>query len=1056
MTSLQQTAFRFEALTPKPPSRQNLVIEAGAGTGKTSSIVAEVLHLLLGNEELMPERIVLMTFTEKAAGEIADRIHLALSELDLHFGDETVAWPIGSDNPLFVVPAEKKDAYRRACEKQLARVGSIRSQTIQSFCQSLLRAWPIEAKLDPQFKIVEGFERSLLYGQLYDDWLDEETRIHPNEQKLKEWEFLLAHVGYLFQIRSLVFELLSRRDLLEEPNLDFGRMEEIEPALFDALRAIRSSDAPAEGDAATVFQYIRRTDLPPRGSIDALLEYFAPIAAAMKDANLPKDAILKEALRTLRTDKDKGSSIYERLLRHRSAVAIHALTQRFIAFLDEEKKKLGVVDFDDLLLRTQKLLEDEKVLERIRQQFDYLFVDEFQDTDRVQARIVEALATDRAGQWVPGRTTVVGDPKQSIYGFRRADPEMYHALTQRMIATGADERPITTQYRSDAPLLEAINALFAEVFRNTQSNANVFRPPYRKLLTGKKTNDRELDARFTFLHASHEEDEDRYRAEAEAVAEWIRRNRSGGERDLQRFAILFRRTTKIDDYLDALDRYGIDYVLPPTKGFLERRAPVDAVAVLRAIGRPFDLGAEISAARTPYFGLTDEEIAEGVLSPSGAWEKFVALLNGYRDAARRLTVAGTLDMLIGSTDIESVYDAITDGRRARRHLEHLRTLAFEYDTKIGGSIRQFVDEIDRRREEPEETEPSLADDDSNAVRIMTVHAAKGLEFETVILPDLVFFSKSGSDKQQLFAVEDPKSLVMTGRAQSLSAHFRRDSAGMPLKKVINEREEAETRRLFYVAVTRAETDVVFVCNPATYRNDGFLGCLAAAFGFEKDTFDQQWPAEPGRVVRAMRVGTETFPVAFERLAPRDVQQQAAPRLRDAALEAALRADAIVDLELPGAPPVLTAFVVPTSRQRAAGILLHRFLERWDGNGDSEPLLRLLAAESASADGIVEIVRRRIAALRHSPTLQRILAAETIGRELPLRFAGEERRIDRLIRENGREVVIDYKSGAPDSDRLVRDREQVRRYCAAVEQMTGRKCEGLLWYVDVDADVTETV
>ena len=152
----QQQTFDFSRPMPK---RRNLVIEAGAGTGKTTAIIAEVLRIMLENEEVSPERIILVTFTEKAAGEIADRIHAALAELEMRFGDDVVTWPGGSPNPLFVVPNDRKDDYRRACAKQLARIDSLRSQTIHSFCQSLLRQFPIEAGLDPQFKIIEGFER---------------------------------------------------------------------------------------------------------------------------------------------------------------------------------------------------------------------------------------------------------------------------------------------------------------------------------------------------------------------------------------------------------------------------------------------------------------------------------------------------------------------------------------------------------------------------------------------------------------------------------------------------------------------------------------------------------------------------------------------------------------------------------------------------------------------------------------------------------------------------------------------------------------------------------
>ncbi len=173
-TPLQQS-FTFEKApdrVPDVPRRRNVVIEAGAGTGKTTAIVAEVVRLMLEDAQLSPERIVLVTFTEKAAGEIADRIHAALAELDLHFDDERVVWPVGSPKPLLEGPQDKRDSWRQACATQLASIHLLRSQTIHSFCQSLLRQFPIEAELDPQFKIIEGFERSLLYSELYDAWID--------------------------------------------------------------------------------------------------------------------------------------------------------------------------------------------------------------------------------------------------------------------------------------------------------------------------------------------------------------------------------------------------------------------------------------------------------------------------------------------------------------------------------------------------------------------------------------------------------------------------------------------------------------------------------------------------------------------------------------------------------------------------------------------------------------------------------------------------------------------------------------------------------------------
>ncbi|MDQ3281908.1 MAG: UvrD-helicase domain-containing protein, partial [Acidobacteriota bacterium] len=1093
--------------TPQTPQRRNLVIEAGAGTGKTTAIVAEVLKLMLDREDLSPERVVLMTFTEKAAGEIADRIRGALEELDAALSNEqrttdngqpAVSWPVASPNPLVVI--DDADKARRAIRHHLTHVDALRSQTIHSFCQSLLRTFPIEAGLDPQFKIIEGFERSLLYGQVYDAWLDHETRVDPQPEFIAEWELLFAHAGYLFQIRELILNLLERRDLLGETEYEFGDYAEVREELLDAISAIRRcADDVGDEHARRIFAYVREAT-PRADTLDECIAYLQPIASSIREANLPRHGVLKEALRILRAG-DKGRCIYDRLVSHRAAMALLALTRRFLDFLDAEKRKLGVVDFDDLLLRTLALLDDEHVLARARNQFDHIFVDEFQDTDRTQARIIDKLARDSANAFVPGKTIVVGDPKQSIYGFRRADPETYYRMTEELRDGGAERRVITDQYRSDPPLLATINAMFARLFpEETQHDPNVFRPAYHELRAARGASRRELDARITMLQAQHDDKSDRYFAEAEAVANWIEANRDGSDRDLQRFAILFRRLTKLDDYLDTLDRRGIPYVLPPTRMFLDRRAPVDLLAVLRAVAYPFDRGAQISAARTPYFALTDVEIAEGLTrvipsevegspasrvqgspaerpdvapwagdpSPSSrlrmtretaqddTWSSFERTLASFRESSRHLTVSQLIDHIIATTNIERVYDAAVDGIRHLRHLEHVRAIAFEYDQRLGGSVRQFVDEITRRRDDPEEMEPSLADESQNAVRILSVHAAKGLEFETVILPDLAFPTTS-SEATQLFTVESPRSLVLAGRAESISANFRLTSDGEKLKKLAGKRDEAELRRLFYVAVTRAKTDVVFVCNVSEEtKNVGFFKCVTEALGVDRKELPSLWP-ESGRELRETEIGA----VAFE-VAPASAPQQTRTRkrLHDAALEATLANGGLVDLELQTPAPVTTTLSTSEiaarrsgNRNRAAGILLHRLLELWDGRGDADALLRQLATEAAADAETITRVRQRVASIARSPMLQRIARAETIGREVPVRFLENgtlvERRIDRLVREEAADLVIDYKSGAPDEARVARDQRQVRRYCRAIEKITGRPCAGAVWYIDSD-------
>ena len=1024
MSSTQQQAFSFvpvakpEAAVIDRPARRNLVIEAGAGTGKTTAIVAEVLRLLLSDEELAPERIVLVTFTEKAAGEIADRIHHALTEIELRFeSGEEIAWPIGSPQPLYRVAGAERDAARRACTRQLARIDALRSQTIHSFCQSLLRQFPLEAKLDPQFKVIEGFERSLLYAELYDAWIDHETRIAPTAEGLRQWETLVEHIGYLFLIREILFSLVDRRDLLLDVRYTLGDITDAEPELINALDDIRRGGWPENIAAHVAGQ------APPLGQgLDAWIDYLLPIAGEIRETKLPRkknEQLLAEALKVLRAG-DSGCAVVDRLVSHRAAVAAHALALRFIAFLDDEKRKRGVVDFDDLLLRTHEVLQDESVAERARGQFDYLFVDEFQDTDRVQARIIDRLARDGSDVFVPGRTVVVGDPKQSIYGFRRADPETYYRVTAELIAAGAEHRKIVDQYRSEPALLDAINDLFGRLFPpQLAHDPNVFRPPYHPLLARKAPAEGLPEGLpLRYLDVESDERNERQANEGSAVAAWIAAHRHEAPSDLRRFAILFRRTTYLDDYLDALDRAGIDYVLPPTKLFLDRRAPVDLLAVLRAVAYPFDRGAELSAARTPYFALTDDEIAAGILDQGPAWQTYRDAIDALRESSKHLSVAQLIDRVIASTSIEAVYAAAADGDRAQRHVEHVRAIAFAYDQKAGGSVRQFVDEIARRRHDPDEMEPSLIDEAQNAVRILTVHAAKGLEFESVILPDLDFSVKP----PDAFTTEDPPSLVLRGQIETLTSFYRR-AAGTALKDIGKQREEEEMKRLFYVAVTRAMREVLFVTSSGAKRQ-GFFKCL-------------EMPA----------TGIETPPVQ-----PPGARHAA--RLRDAALEERLATGEIVRPAIVTPPPaveLLQSHAHARLATRAAGILLHRVLERWDGRAAVGPLLDQLAAEQGVDHATANKVRQRLAIVARSPTLARIAAAETLGRELPIAIAEDglilERRIDRWLREPHGDLVVDYKSGQPAD----KDAEQVKQYCRALERMTGRPCRGLLWYIDVDRD-----
>jgi ATP-dependent helicase/nuclease subunit A len=332
-------------------------------------------------------------------------------------------------------------------------------------------------------------------------------------------------------------------------------------------------------------------------------------------------------------------------------------------------------------------------------------------------------------------------------------------------------------------------------------------------------------------------------------------------------------------------------------------------------------------------------------------------------------------------------------------------------------------------------EPLLADESKNAVRILTVHAAKGLEFDSVILPDLAF--STGSEGTQIFTVEEPKSLVLCA-PDSLSAQFR-FIGDEKLKRIATRREEAEARRLFYVAVTRARSEVVFVCNTIKrVAKSSFASCLDEALGINLRAIE--W--NEGREIRDG--------VAYEQISAEGAGAPLRRRLLDEALERELANGPIVPVAV-AAPeertPLVDAHRLRAGvRNREAGILLHRVLELWDGVAPIESLVTAAANEMGASSETIARVRTRLGKIAESPTMQRIARAETVARELPIRADGITLRIDRLIRENGRDIVIDYKSGTAKAD----DQLQVRRYCEAVARLTGRECGGVIWYLDEDS------
>jgi ATP-dependent helicase/nuclease subunit A len=1029
-----------------------------------------VLEILLDHPRLSPERLVLITFTEKAAGEIAERIRDGLVDMHTALVSGGAGWPSGSDSPILAIPPERRVDWTRACEAHLAQLDRIRSQTIHSFCQSILARHPLEAGLDPSFRIAEGFERSRLLDEIWLEWLEDETTGEVEPRRAMEWEEAIDGLGDLRNLRKAVLDLVKNRGLL---SLGLGGISAFRDvaapmrAAVGEIRALPESDVDVNHpDTAAFLTYVRAVPPPAGDEASAWVAWLGPVANRLRDAHLKGSTRLKTPLRVLRGEK-RDQNLYDLLLAERTASAVLRLASRFLERLEAEKDRRGVLDFDDLLIRTERLLKDPVVAAEVRARIDWLFVDEFQDTDWIQASIVRRLATGRSGDVEEGRIVLVGDPKQSIYSFRGADPETYGETLDFFVRHGASRQVLRRQFRSRPALVHALNAMFARLFE-AQGDANVFRPHYEPLEPGLADDgDGKPPVRFVALRPLPNEKVDDQPGpsgrQAAAVAAMLRARIDAGV-PAKSFAILVRKMTTIDAYLDALDSAGIEYVLPRNRSIFERRAAIDLLAVLRAIAAPYDRGAAFSAARSPYFALSDDEIttaflareAGGAPDPGSPYERFRQQIKRWTEYAGWMSVEQLAGAIIAESGVDVLYRLQARGESHLEDLEALLELAREFDRAVGASLPVFVEEMLRRREGGESAEPAIIDDNARGVRVLTVHASKGLEFGRVILPELA--CSMPGDPLSVFRLSVPERLYLKGSLTTIGTRAEKAEGGKTPSEILKERNEAENDRLFYVAVTRAREEVIFVLDPLTTSRQTFMKPLLGIFGFDVRALSALFPAEPEERREILRIGDESLEAAFESLEPLPAPEEALPRLVSRELgERAHR-------ELPPPEPDLPSQRVDRSelvrraeklRYRRAGLLLHRFLEIWDGGAEIGALLDMARLELGATELERDRVARRIEAILASTSHQRLQGLETIGRETTIWLEEDgkprEARIDRLLRDEAGWVVLDYKSGRASEDRLEADRDQVARYCRAIAAMSGEACRGLVWYIDLDGE-----
>jgi ATP-dependent helicase/nuclease subunit A len=862
---------------------ETLVVEAAAGTGKTSELVARLVSVLAeGRGDV--QSIAALTFTEKAAGELKLRLRAGLEEARQL--------------------AEAGGARHRRLEQAIAHLEEARVSTIHGFCNDLLHERPVEARVDPGFEVLPEAQAEALYRRAFDGWLAEALEAPPEglRRALRRRAFDGDPID---RLRRAGWQLVGWRDFRAPwQRRAFDRADAVETlvarvrALDEALRTCATTADTLYADLwplRRLSEDVRtRESVAPRdldwleaAMIDLLRErsFRSPRRGHPRNyRGVPRDAVLA-------SHADLGAAL-EAFARDADADLAALVQPCLLETVDRYealKARGSALDFVDLLLRARDLVRDRReVRADLQRRFTHVFVDEFQDTDPLQAEIVLLLsASDPAvDRWAevapaPGKLFVVGDPKQSIYRFRRADVGTYQAVKDLLVARGAGCVNLTTSFRAVPSLQRLVNAAFAPIMREDRAALQadyVPLAPYRE--------ERREPGSVVALPVPRPYgryggftrtavDESLPDAVGAFVA-WLV-NESGmtvTERERPREAVpvsarhvclLFRRFTTwgrdvTREYVEALEARGIPHLLVGGRSFHLREEVESLRTALAAIEWPDDELSVYATLKGPLFAVGDEELVdyrqrfrrlhpyrlpkEDVGTALAPVVEALSLLRALHGLRNYRPVEETVNRLLTATRAHATFVLRPRGEQALANVLRVAELARSYEAGGSISFRGFVERL-REEAEGEAPEAPIVEESSEGVRIMTVHRAKGLEFPVVILADITA-GIAGNPGRWVDPDRGLCALRLGGwQPWDLLDHADDEAA----------RDRAEGVRVAYVAATRAR-DLLVV--PAVGDDPFAAGWDAAGDGWISPLHAAVYPPAPRRRVSTEAPGCPGF------------------------------------------------------------------------------------------------------------------------------------------------------------------------------------------------------
>jgi ATP-dependent helicase/nuclease subunit A len=858
---------------------KTLIVEAAAGTGKTTELVRRIVALI-ENRRAEIGQIVAVTFSEKAAGELKLRLREELERSR--------------------AKAESQSDAGRRLDAAVHDFEEAHISTIHTFCADLLRERPVEARVDPAFAVLTDTQADRLFEEVFASWLHDQLGnplegVRRSLRRPVKWRFDEENEnGPIERLRMAARGLREWRDhdapwrrpvydrtaMIKSLSAELKAFAEMSGKPIKRDDKLAVSMAPARIASHDIERQKRQVgDMVPETVWDGW-EAALIALSQHRDFTYPKKGtggafaigVTRDEALAMHAQLSQNLGAFRKLADADLAALLHEEMRECLVRYEDRKQESGSLDFLDLLIKARNLVcDDAAVRDEFRQRFKVILVDEFQDTDPLQADLLLCLAGNEDGGLRPGALFIVGDPKQSIYRFRRADVGAYRRIADRLGDSGATAVTLQTSFRSVPAIQHFVNAAFRD---DMDGDRDALQADYVPLLPHRP--DAAEQPAVVALPIAYPYGKSLYgppqvtqtalnEAQPEAIGAFVAWMLSPecawtvAEGDRRRkivasdVCLLFRRFLHFGaditrDYVESLEARGIPHLLVGGKTFHEREE-VDAVrTALTAIEWPEDELSVYATLHGPLFAVGEEELLE-YHSVARAFHPYripgelperlqpvAAALNALRElhaARNHRPVADTIGRLIALTRAHAGFILWRGGEQVLANVLHISDLARRYESEGGLSFRGFVDMLHDASTRAESPEAPILEEGSDGVRLMTVHKAKGLEFPVVVLADIACKLSLEAASRYL----DPARRLCAVRIGGWSPVELQEHNEEEAK-----RDEAEGVRLAYVAATRARDILVLPAVGDAPYDKGWIRPLNRALYPPREQWQSPAPA----------------------------------------------------------------------------------------------------------------------------------------------------------------------------------------------------------------------